>query len=462
MISVLKSKFLTTTVALLASISAASAELIEHGSEFLLLECTKGELVAAGSDNNVLRWARTGGLEQQWKLLQVPGGKFYIRSFKNGQALTIQSLTGNAHLAEMRMGNNEQMFSVVKAPDSLAKQLMPANLYATYSHLAAIHKKNGTAKPFEYVIIQESTRNEQLAIGSNGNALRWAAKADSSQIFVMLDRKAETDSDANAVKLAGNAMYIASGGSGSASQYLSSPNTVKKFTNEGPFKLNFNISSDANNVFIAFRGTVGDVQWAVNGKPSNQFPFAFVNGLPTLENREFAGVLTHTGWPKALLTIYPTIVAEMKTQGSANKNVYITGHSLGGALAGHLAYLLMYHKHLNPVKQHRLVTFGAPRYAPLSFAAHFEGHQRNYRGMKAFSVEIQEDSIPPIWYKAICGLSGSTAAIPPLAILLGSSAPYEMGTLISKPVSWIPNATAGDPHSSDNYLSLANRIGSGR
>lgn len=91
----------------------------------------------------------------------------------------------------------------------------------------------------------------------------------------------------------------------------------------------------------------------------------------TPDGFRFANV--HDGWSSAANEIFPLIVAEMARQQAAGKSITIAGHSMGGAVSGYLTYRLMAETQLfQPGKDHRLVTFGAPRYASGDFAKEFK------------------------------------------------------------------------------------------
>ncbi|MEZ6041317.1 MAG: hypothetical protein R3C20_12485 [Planctomycetaceae bacterium] len=158
-------------------------------------------------------------------------------------------------------------------------------------------------------------------------------------------------------------------------------------------KLNFSIFSDTDTMFVTFYGTT-DQNWQGN------------IALPVV-NPAYDNSATHAGWAAMAYDNYAAITKEMSGQGAAGKRIIMTGHSQGGAVAGHLMYLALKNKYLNQGKAHRLITFGAPRYGTPSFRENFNRHLRSSAPQtKAFDVEIEEDPKTTLWTDIInLGLS---------------------------------------------------------
>lgn len=103
---------------------------------------------------------------------------------------------------------------------------------------------------------------------------------------------------------------------------------------------------------IVFRGTDNDVDWIVNLNPS------------TVETPN--GPI-HKGFYNAYQPLKPQIVKLLKNRNS--KHLWITGHSLGGALAVVCAYDLVENEGL---KVDGLITFGQPMVARRQLAEHLD------------------------------------------------------------------------------------------
>jgi len=123
---------------------------------YKIQEGTRNENVAIGSDGNILRWADTGGLEQQWLIIPVDVNKCKLQNRQNGEFMAVGS-DGNI-LRWADTGGPEQLFSFVNFA-------------------------NG------WWNIQESTRNEFVAVGSNGNILRWGQTRGNDQKFRLVPVK---------------------------------------------------------------------------------------------------------------------------------------------------------------------------------------------------------------------------------------------------------------------------------
>ena len=145
------------------------------GKKYWIIECTQGEMVAVGSDNNVLRWKVTEGDEQKWELVHKGANKFNIRSRKKDNLyLTIQGVTGNAHVAARREKDKEQIFFIEDVPKQRLSEILPTEIYLKYKDQEKV----------QFIRIMESTRDERLAVGSNGNILRWSPTTDNTQVFI--------------------------------------------------------------------------------------------------------------------------------------------------------------------------------------------------------------------------------------------------------------------------------------
>jgi len=106
-------------------------------------------------------------------------------------------------------------------------------------------------------------------------------------------------------------------------------------------------------VIICFRGTGSRADWATNIRVSKIEPFI-----------EFPQVKAHHGFTSALLSVLARVVTFIKKSHHLHPNlpVFITGHSLGGALANLcLAYYVLSSKHADISFIKGVYTFGQPK-----------------------------------------------------------------------------------------------------
>lgn len=115
-------------------------------------------------------------------------------------------------------------------------------------------------------------------------------------------------------------------------------------------------------VFVAFRGTTSSADWVTDAR---------------IAKITFRSHKVHKGFYLAYQKIRRHILAEVNQLRSQNYRIYITGHSLGAALATLAAYDL----HCNGMDVDGVYTYGSPRVGDRHFAAAFnqvfEG--RSYR-----------------------------------------------------------------------------------
>ena len=80
--------------------------------------------------------------------------------------------------------------------------------------------------------------------------------------------------------------------------------------------------------------------------------------------------LAHEGYVKAVNAVYTSIEEKLKPHLSGQKQLFITGHSLGAALASLLSYRLSLD---HPTCQPNLYVFGCPPVGDEKFSKSFKG-----------------------------------------------------------------------------------------
>ena len=147
---------LTLATSSLSTAQAATPSMLTDGVAriYEIVEPTKDERVAAGSDGNILRWSSTGGDEQRWVIYPAPEkpGSYRIQNVQTGKFMAVGS-NGNILLWDER-NDNSQLFRFV----------------------------NGRGDTFH---LQEPTRNEYVSVGSWGNIERWGRAGDDTQRFTL-------------------------------------------------------------------------------------------------------------------------------------------------------------------------------------------------------------------------------------------------------------------------------------
>ena len=120
------------------------------------------------------------------------------------------------------------------------------------------------------------------------------------------------------------------------------------------------VAENADAIFVVFRGTEGiGLEGLVDWGTNLQF-------LPA--DTPVAGL--HAGFAAAAQRVYPSV--RQRIDAAVGKQVWITGHSLGGALATVTTTLLEYGIGGDPVHVQGLSTYGAPRVMNADAAAAFD------------------------------------------------------------------------------------------
>ena len=116
---------------------------------------------------------------------------------------------------------------------------------------------------------------------------------------------------------------------------------------------------------IAVRGTNNEDNWNLNEDTKG-----------VVDNK--AGILIHAGFNKASTTIY----SDLQSRLDRNYTTYLTGHSLGGAVASILGIYLRNDKY----KIGRIYTFGQPRFTDLMGA-------QKYKNLPVLRLIYQNDVV---------------------------------------------------------------------
>jgi hypothetical protein len=124
---------------------------------------------------------------------------------------------------------------------------------------------------------------------------------------------------------------------------------VSHFRNESLYAC---VASDDHTVLIAFRGTDDSKDWLVNADATPQ---------PVRHG------IIHRGFYQGMKSLYPEMVAASADHGVERKHLWITGHSLGGALAVAFAYESLAEGRVRPAG---VVTFGQPLLADTALGSY--------------------------------------------------------------------------------------------
>jgi len=130
------------------------------------------------------------------------------------------------------------------------------------------------------------------------------------------------------------------------------------------------IASNHNSVVIAFRGTASITNWVTNSRIAKK---------PIIEGQPY---FAHHGFLKAFRNVYGSIEAQIMPF-IGKKEIYTTGHSLGGALASLLAFYVSYqYENAKPIHN----AFGCPPVGDINFSEYFKDKHSNI-------ITIQNDVV---------------------------------------------------------------------
>ena len=131
------------------------------------------------------------------------------------------------------------------------------------------------------------------------------------------------------------------------------------------------IASDDNSVYVAFRGTSSFTDLMTDVRVGRR---KHMDGN--------SGPLAHRGFVTALNTVYNSVEAKIKPL-LGKKALYVTGHSLGGALATLTAYRLSHRKLAKPIQY----VYGCP---PVGAESVMRDH---FKKLNSSTITILDDKI---------------------------------------------------------------------
>lgn len=136
------------------------------------------------------------------------------------------------------------------------------------------------------------------------------------------------------------------------------------------------VASNDQVVVAAFRGTEPKIQdWLTDARTA---PVPFHVGK------------VHRGFLRAFDSIWELVAAEISRQQTRGQTLWLTGHSLGGALATLAAAKLRLGP--DPKEVHGLYTFGCPRVGDLDFRVAFDSDF----SARAFRYVNEDDVVPQL------------------------------------------------------------------
>lgn len=112
------------------------------------------------------------------------------------------------------------------------------------------------------------------------------------------------------------------------------------------------ITQSATDIVIAFRGTADVRNW-----------FTDLDARMVVAGS--GGVKVHAGFHLALSMVFPQVEKIIKQAAAEKKRIWLTGHSLGGALALYCAWCVIANEKANPLTG--VYTFGQPRVGNAAF-----------------------------------------------------------------------------------------------
>ncbi len=204
--------------------------------------------------------------------------------------------------------------------------------------------------------------------------------------------------------------------------------------------INYIVARNADYVMVGIRGTSNYQNRKMNGelteeeaKSQADVRESRLSGRAVFRNP----AMKHYGWDKVTNKIYDQIepyLLDWAGKEGEKREIIVTGHSMGGAVATYLAEKMMRFGWKNV----HLVTFGSPRVTTRSFVEEFNTQARGRLGSATF-IERPDDPRLDDWTSKV----GSSAAV----AIVG---PEEYSGLhVEFP------AGCADPHSGQNYAKQA-------
>ena len=188
------------------------------------------------------------------------------------------------------------------------------------------------------------------------------------------------------------------------------------------------VLSNSKVTIVVFRGSETITDWI------NDFTFQ-LQAAPGSWGR---GVRVHKGFANALHTVYLQI---KQAVANSNKPVYVTGHSLGGALATLCAYRL---QKVDGIHVSGVYTFGAPRVGNSEFKEEYNKIllEETFRWVNKYDTTPQVPNygpgvvaLPTTYYHV-----GQLNYIPPYGVVMMNANDFE------------PSQSSGGDHSMDHYF----------
>ncbi len=183
------------------------------------------------------------------------------------------------------------------------------------------------------------------------------------------------------------------------------------------------IFKDSDFIIFAFRGTEPDkLRDVITDLQFRKVPVAWGS--------------IHTGFHTAIELVWPELWK--RVQANDDKHIFITGHSLGGALAKLFAMMLS----RQAVTPTAVVTFGAPRVGNRTFKRLYNA----ILGKKTFRYHFKNDPVPhiPLW---------------PMGFRHAGQLRWWCGQKLRKRMgiwAWVKSVLRGNPdhHAMQNYVDI--------